>query len=109
VKGQIKTLAFAQWRPSDGLRVTPAYIWQRRSNLSGVHLLALVEDSTPHINVPTKGNVSAVNVTGTCVDVFKTLQNVMNFTYETALSPDRVWGTLDKETGLWNGNRLTLH
>ena len=40
---------------------------------------------------------------GMIPDIFNSLAKQLNFTYSIAMSRDRNWGSLDKETGKWNG------
>ena len=40
---------------------------------------------------------------GMVPDIFNSLAKQLNFTYSIAMSRDRNWGSLDKESGEWNG------
>ena len=40
---------------------------------------------------------------GFCIDMIKNIANLIGFQYEIQLSPSKVYGIQDPETGEWNG------
>ena len=81
------------------------FIWERRKDLSGIHFETAIESSPSFCNVFVHENGTLLGATGLYVDIFQIFKDVMNFTHDVTLPPDRAYGTLKNKE--WNGkNKL---
>ena len=74
-----------------------------RVDLTNVHLDTVVEEGKPTsiLNMDQKGNVQGID--GMYAKIWNDFKSFMNFTYSMRVSPERVFGSKDLETGEWNG------
>ena len=77
--------------------------WDRRSNWSGLHFTVSTLPDTPFVMETVTKNGKLEFNGGTYPEVFLTLQNYFNFTYEIIEPPDGNYGTFDEDLQEWNG------
>ena len=80
------------WSLSTGLIYNEALILLRRRDLSGVHFRCATLPFAPHISVKSINNTKYQTIDGTFGDIWKEIQVHLNFTYQTVLSSDGLWG-----------------
>ena len=93
-----------KWTAKGGVRIFQPQIWMRRSNMTGVHLNTIVEDSTMTTNVfvSEDDDHEVVNVTGAYQEVFQQIQEILGFSYDIMRPEDKTWGSLEAN-GSWSG------
>ena len=77
------------------------FIWERRRDLTDTHFKTAIEDNAPFCYPIFDRNGTISGAEGLYIDIFHLFKQVMNFTYDIALPPDRAYGTL--KNGKWNG------
>ncbi len=82
--------------------VTMKSIWHRRQNLRGTKFKVVTEFSPPYTTKLSKESGSW-QMDGMFSQVFHTLQNKLNFTYELENSIDGQWGVVKPDGVTWTG------
>ena len=80
------------WSLSTGLIHNEALILSRRRDLSGVYFRCATLPFAPHILVKSVNDTKYQLIDGTFGDIWKEIQVHLNFTYQTVLSSDGLWG-----------------
>lgn len=101
-KYQLHDLNYTEQRigesKSPSMLAKSSFIWERRTNLSSIHL-NITYISFPPVNI--KLNDSG-NVTGVYAELFFALQKKLGFSYSLNLQKENQWGSLD-DNGSYDG------
>lgn len=88
------------WSLEAGIFELNVHKWDRRSNLSGLHIRTGALNNTPFSIIEQWDDNPSI--TGYYGEIWKALQQVLNFDYSITLSVDGKWGSID-ESGNWDG------
>lgn len=88
---------FGSWNPY-GFSIKEPIKWERRKNLQGTHWIITSLPDPPYVLDFQSNQLNG----GIYVDIFKAIQNHLNFTYDLILPPDGNFGAMN-ENGTWNG------
>lgn len=90
------------WNPLAGFISTSIAKWQRRQDMTGVHLIATANANAPVTLTRFKTN-GEIEIDGYIGDLWKPLQEKLNFTTTFLPSIDGKWGSIEADGKTWNG------
>ncbi len=101
--GPVITNFVGQWSTKSGLTIPVKSVWERRSDLGGMAIVAAVLDWKVLMKVLRNEKGEIVGSTGPFAFMLDVLAKEMNFTVELTVPPDGLWGGLEKDGKTWNG------
>ena len=82
---RIERRSFAWWSQNNGLEfgngdtIFSRHIWERRSNLTGIHIRAASVSNPPQQIIKNRLSNGQIELDGVMFEIFHTLQDLMNF------------------------------
>ncbi|XP_065574695.1 glutamate receptor ionotropic, kainate 1-like isoform X8 [Artemia franciscana] len=96
-------LKVGEWKQQSGLNITaPKYFFEGGS--PNITLIVMTNEEVPYVMLRDGYNSTDPNgFEGFCIDLLKHISRKAGFNYQIRLSPDGYYGSINLETGEWNG------
>ncbi|XP_067125926.1 glutamate receptor ionotropic, kainate 2 isoform X5 [Centruroides vittatus] len=92
-----------EWSTTNGLNITNHTVFHEFS-VTNITLKVTTIESRPYVMLKAERNLTGnERFEGFCIDLLKTIADLLGFSYELHLVPDKKFGAENTTTGEWNG------